>query len=86
MKTDKYGLTKDFGWLVEDARDRAEKFRLNYVVFAATYPRRWWWPFRTIRYGKCLLSMLQKVISAYATERIVVTEWIIITDKGTVLR
>ena len=79
-------LTKDFGWVVEDARERAEVFGLNYAVYTATYPRRWWWPFRTVRYGKCLLSMLQKVAAVYATDSIVITEWIIVTKTGTIIR
>jgi len=79
-------LTKDFGWLVEDTRERAEKFKLTYVVYTATYPRRWWWPFRTVRYGRCLMLMLQKVTAAYAaTDDITVTTYMVVTKTGTVL-
>lgn len=85
-KTDKHGLTKDFGWLVEDARERAELFRLNYVVFTVVYPRRWWWPFKKTRYGKCLMSMLERVAMVYTTDGITVTEWIIVTPNGTIIR
>lgn len=75
MKTNRNGLVKDFGWLVEDTRERAEKFKLTYVIYTAVYPRRWWWPFRKIRYGRCLLSMLDRIVAAYAaTDDITVTE------------